>query len=168
MPRGIKPKDLQNLPDDMRYLAHIAAGPNPGYLYFLISDQLGVVKIGASNRWEGHQVAVDKRITEVKNASPLFPIDREFVLLAGPVGMSESAIHDHFKDYRIGKSEWFIYCDDLKGFVDSVGRLLEEFEKWKNDEIEMPTEKPWALLRDQPKPPSKKFVRLHAEFEDCK
>ena len=47
MGKGIRSKVLKNLPDDVRYLAHLASGENPGYIYFLVSDELGLVKIGA-------------------------------------------------------------------------------------------------------------------------
>ncbi len=164
MGKGIRSKVLKNLPDDVRYLAHLASGENPGYIYFLVSDELGLVKIGASNRWtDDNKVAVDKRIKEIKNDVPFIKISQEHVILAGPLGYSESDIHDHFADYRVG-GEWFIYSDDLKLFVDKIGTCLQQQDAWGNDGV-MPTEKPWTYLEAEPKPPSKKFFGVQPIFK---
>src|SRR5438309_889653 len=101
MGRGIKPKVFDKLPDDQRYIAHIAGGLNPGYIYFLVCDDVKLVKIGASNRWDGYILAVNARITEVKNDVPFFNITKEYITLASPLGMGESEIHDHFANYHV-------------------------------------------------------------------
>jgi hypothetical protein len=162
--KGIKRKVLENLPDDLRYLAHIAAGRNPGYIYLLVSDDLGLVKIGASNRWDGHTVGVDQRIAEVKNDVPFITINREHVILASVLGLDEAEIHDHFAAYRVA-GEWFVYSDDLKIFVDNVGDLLLQLDEWEKNANAHPTATPWKLLKTPPKPPSKKFTGVKAIFE---
>ena len=164
MGKGIKPKVLENLPEDLRYLAHIAEGKNPGYIYFLISDDLGLVKIGASNRWDGHAVAVDVRIKEVKNDVPFITINREHVVLASALGFGETEIHDHFAAYRAA-GEWFVYSDDLKVFVNNVGDFLRQLDEWKKDADARPTATPWRLLETPPKPPSRKFAGVKAIFQ---
>lgn len=164
MGKGIRPKVLENLPDEIRYLAHIVESENPGFIYFLISDDLGLVKIGASNRWKGHQVAVDSRITEVKNDVPFITIDREYVILAGSLQKTESEIHDHFAAYHVA-GEWYIYSDDLKLFVDEVGELLAQLDKWSETGEDRPTLTPWNTLKSIPKPPSKKFKGVRAIFD---
>lgn len=164
MGKGIRPMVLNNLSDDVRYLAHMASGENPGYIYFLVSEELQLVKIGASNRWSAdNEVAVDKRIREIKNDVPFVNICREHVILAGPLGYSESDIHDHFADYRVG-GEWFIYSDDLKLFVDRIGIFIQQLHSWGNDGAR-PTEKPWTYLEIKPKPPSQKFVGVQSVFQ---
>src|SRR5258708_5378156 len=67
MPKGIRRPKLPDLPDDLRYLAHIAGSANPGFIYLLVASGLGLVKIGASNRFDGLKLAVQKRIQEIKN-----------------------------------------------------------------------------------------------------
>jgi len=164
MPRGISRRELTDLPDEVRYLAHIASGKNPGWIYFLACSQLELVKIGASNRWEGHQAAVDRRIREVKLDVPMIPIDKEAVILAASLGRNEAELHAHFAEYRIA-GEWFVYCDDLKALVDSVARLQEEFARMESDpDAPSPKETPWKLLDTPARPPSKKFAGLRAEF----
>jgi hypothetical protein len=164
MGKGIKPKELTGLPDELRYLAHIAGSENPGYIYLLVAETLGLVKIGASNRWEGIKVAVDKRIREIINDVPLIPITNSLVIVAASLGRTETEIHRHFAHYRVA-GEWFIYADDLKGFVESVARFLKQVEEWSKPGAPDPTEFPWKLLDSPAKPPLKKFVDLQSRFE---
>ncbi len=164
MGKGIKAKVLENLPDHLRYLAQVAGGQNPGYVYFLVSDDLKLVKIGASNRWDGNNLAVDARIREVKNDVPFVTINREHVILAMVLGLDETEIHEHFSEYRVA-GEWFAYVDDLKKFVDDIGDLLRQLDEWANDADARPTSTPWNLLKITPKSPSMKFVGVQAHFE---
>lgn len=164
MAKGIKPKILVDLPDEVRYLSHIAAGRNPGWIYMLVASDLGLVKIGASNRWDGLRVAVDRRIREVKNAAAIINIDRELVVVASALGRNETEIHKHFNEYRVA-GEWFIFADAVQDFVESVARLLDQLEEWGENADARPTETPWRMLEIPARPPSRKFVGLEAVFE---
>ena len=86
MPKGIRRVKLPDIPDDQRYIAHLAASANPGFIYFLVALDLELVKIGASHRFEGLKVAVDKRIQEIKHDVPMIRIDKEYVVLAASLG----------------------------------------------------------------------------------
>lgn len=166
MGRGITQKEFTDLPDNLRHLAHIAGSKNPGYIYLLVAEGLDLVKIGASNRWEGYKVAVDKRIREIIKDAPMIPMTKELVIVAACLGRTETEIHRHFADYRIG-GEWFIYADDLKTFADSVARFLEQVEEWSKPGAPDPTEFPWKLLDHPARPPSKKFVGMQTRFESA-
>lgn len=164
MPKGITQKVLPALPDQFRYLAQIAGGQSPGYIYLLVSEEIGLVKIGASNRWDGHTVVADRRVAEVKKQIPFVNLSEEHLILAACLGKNESEIHKHFHEYR-ARGEWFFYSDDLKVFVDSVADFLGQCDEWSKNADARPTAQPWNHLKYPPCLPSRKFVGLRADFE---
>jgi hypothetical protein len=164
MGRGITPKVIENLPDNVRYLAHIVGSRNPGYIYFLVCSDLGIVKIGASNRVDGIQIAVDQRIIEVRNDVPFLNLDQEYVILAATLGRTETELHQLFAAYSVA-GEWFVYSDDLKKYVVCVRDFLQQVEVMSQEGSALPTAMPWKMPEAPPKPPAKKPVRFQAVFE---
>lgn len=160
MAKGVKRVQLVGLPDNIRWMAHVAAGQNPGWIYFLVADQLELVKIGACNRYRGHEFALDERIREVKLGAAIVNFTRKFAMFASVLGLTETELFAHFREYRIDTSEWFVLCDDLKEFVECIARCDAEIIAGQH-----PSEHPWRLLDNAPRPPSKHFVRLCSEFK---
>lgn len=187
-PRGVRRTALKNLPDDQRFLDHYASGPLYGFIYFIIADSMALVKIGATNQWDGLRPVIEPRVLQVRRAVPFLPISRVTFTTPIALQMSEPELHEHFESYRVeisgeldpaGDNEWFQLTDALKGFVDDVALLEQEFERYaKESETykahetaqaalgreptmpmpEWPKIYPWRYLKDAPVPPTKKLI----------
>lgn len=194
-PRGVRPVELKNLPDDQRYLAHYASGQLYGFIYFVISDPMALVKIGASNRWIGHRPDTDSRVLEVRKAIPFLPVTRTAFITPMSLQMSEPELHEHFEKYQVeiggnfdpvGDNEWFQLTDTLKAFVDDVVLLMDDFDRLSEEteayqlheaqqtalgrELTMPMPAwpkiyPWRHLKDPAPSPSKKLTGFGPVFQ---
>jgi hypothetical protein len=187
---------LPDLPDNLRYLTHSASGPLYGSVYFVFSDPMQLVKIGATNRWEGIWPDVESRVREVRRSVPFVPFTGWTFITPMSLQMSEPELLDFFVDYRVevngeedqtGDNEWFQYTDVLKQFVDEVALLNREHDRYSREsdaynahvrekesrgqEPTMPMPvwpdvKPWRHLQTPPTPPSRRVVSFRPVFDD--
>lgn len=187
-PRGVRPVRLTELPDDQRFLEHYASGPLYGFIYFIIADSMNLVKIGATNQWDGLRPVIEPRILKVRRDIPFLPLSRVTFTTPMALQMSEPELHEHFESYRVeisgkfdpvGDNEWFQLTDSLKAFVDDVALLEKEFERYAKEAAaykaheaaqaaarreptmpmpEWPKVYPWRHLKDVPAPPSRKLT----------
>lgn len=194
-PRGANPRTLRNLPDGQRYLTHYAGGPLYGFVYFVFSDPMQLVKIGATNRWKGHWPDIDTRIRQIRQSVPFVPITGQAFTTPMALQMSEPELLDFFADYRVdvgnddqtGDNEWFQNTDVLKQFVDEVALLNREHDRYIG-EVEVynahvseqeslgreptmpmpvwPDVKPWRHLQTPPTPPTRRIVSFRPVFDD--
>ena len=186
MAKGVTRHYFDNdLPDDQRYLSHFAHGRLFGFIYFIVSQELRIVKIGATNRWKDLAADVDSRMTEIQLGAPFVNVSRQTAIACSTLGKSEPQVHDHFREYCI-RGEWFQYTGDLKTFVDQVTLLNDEYDRY-SDEAETyrqhvndmkaagneptlpipdwPNVKPWKLLDTPAEPPAQKIVGFQPVFE---
>lgn len=70
-PRGIKQHFLDPKSKRPNYLQSFANGPLMGYVYFVLSSKMSVVKIGATNRWENDWPDAFSRPNEIVNNCPI-------------------------------------------------------------------------------------------------
>ena len=127
--RGMRKNyDVSELPG---YMYHLIKGPNRGYTYFLVSDDLSIVKIGGTNDWEieGDSFSFDaeQRVSAVRQGCPV-PLRLAAMLPGVPYG-NETSFHRHFKSYRYER-EWYWYLDDLREYIDLVADYASKFEEY--------------------------------------
>ncbi|GAB5407318.1 MAG: hypothetical protein Aurels2KO_55490 [Aureliella sp.] len=71
MAKGVTPHFFDgDLPDDQRYLSHFAHGKLFGFIYLIVSEEMQLVKIGATNRWEDLGADVAPRMNEIQLGAP--------------------------------------------------------------------------------------------------
>jgi hypothetical protein len=86
------------------------AGKKIGYIYFLLSEKTGAVKIGFTRG------TIEKRL---KNTSAWSPYDYDVLKIIDGTMIEERALHKMFVADKI-RGEWFHYSDELKKFIDSL------------------------------------------------
>jgi len=119
--RGL-PKDY-DLTGSPNYLQHYANGPRRGWIYFLVADDLQLVKIGATNTWsktdEGLRLNLDTRIRRLRGQTFL-KLRLAAITASTPLG-SENEHHDYFVNFRYRPDrEWFWYIDELREYIAKV------------------------------------------------
>lgn len=129
--RGIRKSfDGSGLPPWMNSFMN---GPKRGAIYFLVADDLHLVKIGATNRWKrkGTRTWMEmKRLIEIDRGCPV-PLRLAAFVVATPYG-TETQHHRYFANYRLRTNhEWFWYLDELKEYVDRVAAFQESMGNYE-------------------------------------
>ncbi|WP_254511396.1 hypothetical protein [Anatilimnocola floriformis] len=114
-------------------MSQLMNGKRRGYVYFLVSDALCLVKIGGTNLWyrKGNKVwaNVNKRISQVCRVCPV-PL-RLATVLTGVAFGNESQHHSYFRHYRYqANKEWFWYLDDLKDYIDTIAAYQSQMDNY--------------------------------------
>ncbi len=147
MSRGIpKGYDISDLPS---YMDHFMNRGKRGAVYFLVAEDLSLVKIGGTNTWrsslDGMYLDMETRVRELQKK--LFvPARLAVITMATPAG-SEQQHHDYFEAFRYRQDrEWFWLVDELKDYVERLAQWEQQMELYVTEHARYE-----ELLRIDPK-----------------
>ena len=81
-----------------------------GYIYFLLAENIDAIKIGFTRN------DIKERMRHYSCHSPY---DFDLLKIIEGTMLEEAALHKRFVKYKI-RSEWFVYSDEIKEFIDKL------------------------------------------------
>ncbi|MBL8822273.1 MAG: GIY-YIG nuclease family protein [Planctomycetia bacterium] len=147
--RGMRKNfDISQLPN---YMSYFITGRNRGFTYFLVSDDLSLVKIGGTNDWEiegdTFTFDADQRVSAIRRGCPV-PLRLAAMVSGVPYG-NEGAFHRYFKSYRYSR-EWYWCLDALEEYIEKIAAYSEKMDKYLSDNDDYQRQEKEAAAQDRP------------------